>query len=135
MTASTFVAHLRRYCTGKCGHLCKKFDIFPLTRSFFTSPVNPFVKPRSACQPAGALSGQTGSTNPLSGWHKLYRTQTQRRIRKHHCHPGTLSKMLMWRIRALCSAYILKARRHHRNAERQACMRLKLRRYRAKPRS
>lgn len=83
---------------GKCGHLCYMFDIIPLTCSFFTPRKNPFVKLRSAYQPARALGGQTGSTNPPSAWHKLCRTQpythtsTHRVITKRHRHPGILSK-------------------------------------------
>ncbi len=58
---------LAKFCRkdkGKCGHLNYKMDIIPLTCSFFTPRKNPCVKLRSAYQPARALGGQTGSTNP-----------------------------------------------------------------------
>lgn len=116
----------------------QKLDVVPPACSFFTSRTNPFVLPRSARQPAGTFEWSNGcSTKVLSGWHKQYRThsrtQAANRIREHNCHPGRRSKMLMWRIGALLLGPRLKGTQD--TAERLACVRLRLRCYRAKPRS
>lgn len=133
-------------------HFRYKVDIIPLTCFSFIHQKNPFVKLRSAYQSARALGGQTGSTNTPpapSAWHKLYGTQLYKHSHTHaftHTHTqtqfrvesiiavqGCYPKMLMWRIWPVCSAYILKAFRHHQNIERHACIRLKRCSYHTKP--
>lgn len=133
----------------KCAHFRYKVDIIPLACFFFIHQRNPFVKLRSAYQSARALGGQTGSTNTpppspqcLAQAVRNTTIQTQSHTYIHtHKHrvesiiavQGYYPKMLMWRIWPVCSAYILKAFRHHQNIERHDCIRLKLCCYHTKP--